>query len=444
VHLAVPIVVVQLGMMAMGLVATIMVGHVSAADLAATGLGNLYAILVVLLAWGALMALDPVVSQAVGAGDRDGVALAVQRGLLLAAGLTVLSTLGCLPVRTVLESLGQPPDVVPLAARYVLVSIPGLLPFFVFIALKQSLQAMGYTRVIVIAIVGANLLHLLLAWALVFGHLGCPRLGVVGAALAATIVRAAMALGLLAMAWEVLRPTLRPLRRAALEPAALGRMLALGLPIGIQMQLEYGIFALVGLLMGRLGTVPMAAHQIALMVASATFMVPQGISGAAAVLVGRDVGTGDARRARRSAAAALGLGAAFMALSGLTLAVLPRPLASLFTRDEPVLAVAALLLPIAGIFQVFDGVQVVSIGVLRGVGDTRTPLVVNLLGFWLAGTPLCVWFAVGLRGGAAGLWWGLVAGLAIVAAILLARVRVRMGGPLRRLTMNDGDAATGA
>ncbi len=436
--------VVQIGLVAISVVATIMVGHVSAADLAAFALGELYGTVVILLAWGALLALDPVVAQAVGARDADAVALGVQRGLVLALGLAALASLCCLPVRSVLHRLGQPPEVVPLASRYVLISIAGTLPFLVFIVLRQSLQAMGHTRAIVVTILAADGLHLVLGWALVFGHLGSPRLGVVGAALAATITRWAMPLALLGLGRGALRPVLRPLRREALAAAPLAKMLRLGLPIGVQQQLEYGIFAVVGLLMGRLGTVPMAAHQIALMLASATFMVAQGVGSAAAVLVGQDVGGRDGPRARRSAAAALLLGAAFMVCSGLAFGLLPGALAGSFSTDPSVVAVATLLLPIAGLFQVFDGVQVVAIGVLRGAADTRTPLIVNLLGYWLLGVPLSWWFAFPLRAGAVGLWWGLVAGLLVVALVLLTRVRARLRRPLARFSLDEAKAATGA
>ncbi len=439
-ELAVPVVVVQLGMMLLGVVPIVMVGHVSAAHLAASALGNLYFVWLGLLAWGALMALDPLVAQAHGAADREAVARAVQRGLVLALGMTVVTVPFFLPVRPALDLLRQPAEIVPLAADYVKVAAFGLPPFLAFLVLRQSLQAMGRMRAIVLTILAVNLLNVVVGWAFVFGRLGCPPLGAVGAALAVTVSRFALALVLLALAWRELRPLLLPWRPGALDRAALGLMLRLGVPIGLQMQLEYGVFAVVALLMGRLGTVPMAAHEIALTVASVTFMVPQGIGGAAAVLVGQAVGAGDASRARRSAAAALGLGAGFMLLTAVVLVSLPGPLARLFTREPAVVAVTMALLPIAGVFQVFDGIQVVSIGVLRGVGDTRSPMVLNVLGFWLLGLPVGVLLGFGLGGGAVGLWWGLLVGLVAVAISLLVRVRWRMRRALVRVRL-EGPAA---
>jgi MATE family multidrug resistance protein len=207
----------------------------------------------------------------------------------------------------------------------------------------------------------------------------------------------------------------------------------LGLPIGAQQGLEFGAFGTVGLLMGRLGTVPVAGHQAALNLAALTFMVPLGVGAAAAVRVGHAVGAGDARGARRAAAAALACGVGFMAASALVLLAAPRALAGLYTSDAAVLALAASLIPIAGVFQVFDGLQVVSLGVLRGAGDTRVPMLVNAVGFWLLGLPLGAWLGLRTSLGPPGLWWGLVAGLAVVGVVLGARVRWRLRGGVRRV-----------
>jgi MATE family multidrug resistance protein len=197
--------------------------------------------------------------------------------------------------------------------------------------------------------------------------------------------------------------------------------------------LEFGAFGATGLLMGLLGAREMAGHQVALKLASLTFMVPLGVSAAGAVLVGHAVGRGDAPRARRASAAALTIGVGFMTLSAALFLALPLPLARLFTNDGTVALLAASLIPIAGVFQVFDGLQAVSAGVLRGLGDTRFPLLANLLGFWIVGLPTSAWLAFSAGLGPTGLWWGLVAGLAAVAACLVQRVRRRLAGGVERL-----------
>jgi MATE family multidrug resistance protein len=440
--LALPVITVQVGLMAMGVVDTIMVGHVSAADLASVALGNLYFFAVTVFGMGTLMALDPVVAQAVGAGDHPAVARAIQRGLLLAAMLTLPLSLLFLPAAPVLRFLGQPADVVPRAAAYVWVSIPGILPFLAFVVLRQSLQAIGRLRPIVIAIVAGNVINAALCWALVFGHVGNVPSGAVGAGIASTVARWALLFGLLALAWRELEPHLFPFRREALQAPALGRMLRLGVPIGVGIQLEFGVFAVIALLMGRLGTVPMAAHQIAINIASLTFMVPLGISSAAAVLVGRAVGADDPAGARRAAWAALASGGAFMAVSGAVLGLVPVGLARVYSVELEVVALAARLIPIAAVFQVFDGLQVVAIGILRGLGDTKTPMVTALIGFWVIGFPISLLLGFSTGAGPVGLWWGLVAGLAAVSAFLVARVRLRLARTLRRVVI-DEEAAFG-
>ncbi|MBX6365922.1 MAG: MATE family efflux transporter, partial [Gemmatimonadetes bacterium] len=437
VRLALPIVAVQVGLQAMGVVDTMMVGRLSARALAAVALGNLYFMAPANFGQGLLMALDPVVAQAVGARDDVAITRALQRGAILALLATVLVSLLLLPVRPMLVLLHQPAEVVPDAAAYVLVSLAGALPFFGFVLLRQTLQAMHRTRAIVWAIVAANLANAGLNWVLIFGHLGAPAMGPAGAAWASAAARWLMFLLLLLLGREALRGHMLPLRRDALARAALGRMVRLGMPIGATMVLEYAAFAAVALLMGLLGTAAMAAHQVAISLASLTFMVPLGVAGAGAVLVGHAVGRGDPDGARRAAAAALVCGAAFMLFSALLFRAAPGLLARLYTDQPVVLAAAAALIPIAGVFQVFDGLQVVGVGVLRGVADTRAPLVVNLLGFWLVGMPVSIYFGFRTPAGPRGLWWGLVAGLAAVAFFLLVRIRHRLGRELRRVVIDE-------
>lgn len=204
--------------------------------------------------------------------------------------------------------------------------------------------------------------------------------------------------------------------------------------------LEFGVFGAAGLLMGWIGTVAMASHQVALNLAALTFMVPVGIAQAAAVLVGQAVGRGDAPGARRAAGAGLITGAAFMSGTAALFLTAPLFLAEIYSADPAVVALAALLIPIAGVFQVFDGIQVVGAGVLRGVGDTRIPMVMNLLGFWVVGLPVSAFLAFGLALGPRGIWIGLASGIGAVALLLLGRVRARFGQDLRRLVIEDEDA----
>ncbi len=435
--LALPVVAVQVGMMAMGVVDTVMVGHFAARDLAAVALGNLYFFTGVVFPMGVLMSLDPVVSQAVGAGDHPAVARALQRGALLALALGVPGALFLLPGDLMLSLLRQPPEVIPVAAGYARAAMAGVFPFLAFIVLRQTLQAMGRVAPLVTIIVLANLVNLLLNWILIYGRLGFPALGAVGSGWASSASRWVMFLGLAALAWPLLGEYATPVRRDALLLKPLGRMVRLGSPIGIQFTLEYGAFGATGLFMGLLGTVPMAGHQVALNLASLTFMVPLGISQATAVLVGQGVGREDPPGARRAAGAGLLLGMAFMATTAVLFLSLPGPLARIYSGDAAVVALAVTLIPLAGVFQVFDGLQVVASGVLRGVGDTRSPMLLNLLGFWCIGMPVGLWMGFREGMGPRGLWWGLVMGLATVGVLLLFRVRTRMGRDLPRIIIDE-------
>ena len=434
--LALPVVIIQVGIMSMGVVDTIMVGHLSPQALAAVALGNLYFFVPSVFGMGTLMVLDPIVAQAVGAGDAPSVARGVQRGVILAGLLSIPSAILLYAAEPILALLHQPADVVPLAADYSVRLAPGVLPFFLFIVFRQSLQALGRPKPIVLVIVLANLSNILLNWVLIFGRLGAPALGVSGSAWATTLSRWFLCLGLLAFAWRTLAPRLRPLRPEIWQLAPLGRMVRLGTPIGAQFVLEFGAFALVALMMGWLGTLEMAGHQVAINLASLTFMVPLGVADAAAVLVGRAVGRGDPSGARGAARAALVCAAGFMSCTGALFLSLPVPLARIYSSDIEVLAVSSALIPIAGVFQVFDGLQTVGGGILRGLGHTRTPMLVNLLGYWVLGLPVSALLGFGLHLGPAGLWWGLVLGLGVVATFLLVRVRIGLARQQTRVLID--------
>ncbi len=431
-RLAVPVVLAQVGLMLMGVVDTLMVSRVSAEALAAVALGNLYFTALMLPAAGTLMVLDAVVSQALGAGDRNAAARGVQRGFIMAAGIAVVMSAVLLPASFVMTLLRQPPELVPIASSYVRISILGSLPFLAFVVLRQSLQAMKRMRVMLVVIVLANVSNALLNWVFIYGHLGSPPMGAPGSAWATVASRWMMAALLLGFGWSALRPVLLPWHPETFHVAPLRAMLRLGLPIAFMQALEYGAFAAIGVLMGVLGTTQMAAHQIAINLASLTFMVPLGIGAAAAVRVGHAAGAGDGAAARESARAAIVTGAGFMSGSAVLLLIAPAWIAGLYAPDTPVLALAASLLPIAGVFQVFDGIQAVCAGVLRGLGDTRVPFIINLAGFWLVGFPVSVLLGFRTRLGAVGLWWGFVAALAVVSLLLLARVRSKLRGPIRR------------
>ena len=440
VAVAAPVVVVQVGLMLMGVVDTLMVGRVDATALAAVALGNLYFFNAIVIPMGALMVLDPLVSQALGARDEVAITRAIQRGMLLALVFGVIATLVMLPVAPALRFFRQPAEVIPEARTYVHIGAWSMIPFLAFVVLRQSLQALHRLAPIVITIVVANVLNVVLNYVLIFGHFGFPRLEVSGAAIATVVGRWFMFVALAVVGWRELRPHLARLDPHVFRWPALRGMLALGLPIGFQQFLEYSAFAAVGLMMGTFGAVQVASHQIALNLAALTFMVPLGVAAAAAVRVGHAVGAGDQPRSRLAARIAYLVGGGFMTTTAALFLLFPRQLAALYTADVAVIGITAALLPIAGIFQVFDGMQAVGAGVLRGLGDTRVPLVAMLSGYWVIGVPISVYLGYKTPLGPQGLWWGFVAGLASVAVFLLIRVRMLFRGGVERVRVEASAA----
>jgi MATE family multidrug resistance protein len=440
-ELAVPVTLVQLGLQGLGVADSMIVGRYSAAALAGIAIGSVYFFAIGSFGLGLLLGLEPLISQAVGAREPDAVARAFQRGLVLVAVMGTLSALSFVPSDRILRLIGQPPVIADIAGPYLRVQAPSIYAFLLFSLMRILLQARGIIRPIVIAIVAANVVNIVLCFALVFGGLGLPALGPIGAGIATTIARFVMVFGLIAGSWSELRPLLA-WRRDTLVAGPMWRVLQLGAPVGAQIMLEFGVFAVIGLVMGNLGAVPMAAHQIAINIASLTYMVPLGVGTAGSVLVGRAIGAGDPAAARRVAVAALTCGVGFMALSAIVLVFAPGWIARAYTNDAATIAMASTLIPIAGVFQVFDGLQVVSIGVLRGTGDTRTPMIVNLVGYWCIGLPISLWFARSLHMGPRGLWWGIVVSLATVGLIVATRVRIRLGGNLERLRVEGEREAT--
>ncbi len=285
------------------------------------------------------------------------------------------------------------------------------------------------------AIVLGNVLNVLGNYVLIFGHFGAPALGVAGSAYSTSLARWAMFLVLLAAGRRQLAPYWRGFHAAeALDLRRHLGLLRLGLPIGVHQSIEVLYFSTLALLVGRMGVVQLAGHQIAINLASLSFMVPMGIAGAAATRVGNAIGRQDMPGARRAAAACLLLGAGVMLVFAVLYALLPEPLARLYTPDPAVIAMTALLLPIAAVFQICDGLQVVAAGILRGAADTTLPAVLAVVGFWGVGLPAGWWLAYQAGLGAQGLWWGMNVAIFAVAAFLLLRIANRFRNTIARVT----------
>lgn len=422
-RLAWPVSVGFLGLMGMSVVDTLMVGHLGAVPMAAVALGTSWYFSLAVVALGALRALDPVIAQAFGARDSVGVGRGIARGcamaLLMAPFLMALQFFAVPGLRF----LGQPEALLVDAGVWCRTAAWGVPGMMLFSAIRQSLQGLGVQRPVTLAVVVANAVNLVANAVLIYGF----DMGPFGAALATAGSQYVLAGCTVWMARSTLAPYLSGWRSALSARAILG-LCAIGLPLGIQMAMEAWAFHLAGLMMGWLGPTAIAANAVVLNLATLSFMVPMGVSAAAATRVGNLVGAG--LPWAFAGRVAILLGGGIMGGSALAFALLPELLASVYTSDPSVIALVITLLPIAAAFQLFDGLQVVAFGVLRGAGDLRLPALANFLGYWAFGLPLGWWLAFRGGWGAPGIFTGLALSLATVAVLLLLRVSwmVRRGG----------------
>jgi MATE family multidrug resistance protein len=423
VALAVPVVLSELGWMAQGIVDTIMVGKLGPAAIGAVALGNAVYYTPAICGIGLLLGLDTLVSQAFGRKDHDECHRWLAQGVYLACIATppamlliFLASFGFAPV-------GINPQVAAPAAAYLRILNWGTLPLLLYGGMRRYLQAVGDVRVITLTYIGANLLNWFGNWLFIYGKWGMPALGVNGSALSTVLTRVLMALALLGFAWRYERRRGHPLFRHWAGPsfAKIRELVRLGAPAAGQILLEVGAWNMATLSAGWLTPAALATHQIVLNYASLSYMVPLGIASAAAVSVGHAVGAGDGARARRAGWLALGLGTGFMLLAAVVFLVVPGPLIALYTRDAAVLALGTKLLWVVAAFEIFDGIQTVSTGALRGLGETRAPMLVNLVGYWVLGLPLGLTLCFALCRGIYGLWIGLTLALIVIASTLLAR-----------------------
>ncbi len=420
-RLAIPVALGELGWMAMTTVDTIMIGRLGPAAIGAIGVGSSAFYSFAIFGMGLLLGLDTLVSQAYGAGDREDCHHSLTQGFYLAIWLTVPLMILFALMPPMFRALGVVEPVSSLAGTFIRVLNFSTLPLLLYAAFRRYLQGIGHVRPVMFVLISANLINWFFNWLLIAGHWGFPALGVAGSALSTCFARVYMA-GVLAFSIWWLERGLKPGFRnlfARPEWSRLKRLLQLGFPAATQILLEVGAFGAAAVLAGRLTPVALAAHQIALNCAALSFMVPLGISSAAAVSVGQAIGRKEPATARRNGYISIGLACSFMLCSALAFVTSPEPILLVYTRDKTVLATGIGLLAIAALFQLFDGIQTVATGALRGLGETRGPMLANFAGYWLFGLPigyaLCFRYGFGIYG----LWWGLTVALIAIAVALL-------------------------
>ncbi len=426
-RLSTPVALGQVAFMLLGFVDVVMVGHYATEALAAATLANVWVFGTMMFATGILFGLDPLVSQAHGAGDGARCGLSFQRGLLLALLLSPLLALAWYFTEPALLLARQTPELARAAGQFAIVQIPSV-PFLMgSVAIRSYLQGRGIVLPSMWVSILANLWNAGLAWLLIYGEFGAPELGLVGAGIATSLTRILSFVVMALLVWRLrlFEGAWAPWSRRALDLRGWLEIARVGFPIAVQICLEAWAFSSSALIAGRLGEAVLAGHSVIMNLASLSFMVPLGLSIGASIRVGNLIGAGRAAEAQRTAWLAIGLGAAVMAGFGICFLTFRAPILGLYTSDAAVYAVAASILPIAATFQILDGTQAVCCGVLRGMGSTLPAAAFNFLGYWLLSLPIGGWFALTTDAGIRGLWWGFAGGLLVVAASLVAWISVR-------------------
>jgi MATE family multidrug resistance protein len=419
-RLAIPVVLSELGWSAMSMVDTVMVGRLSPAAIGAVGISSAIFYVPALFGIGLLLGLDTLVSQAFGRGDFDDCHRALAQGVYLAIGYAPIAMLVIgfspylFPLIGITEAVRGP------AREYISLLNWSTLPLLLYVAFRRYLQGVGKVRPVTFALISANLVNWFGNWALIYGKLGLPAMGVRGSALSTCVARIYMAGVLIWWSWRHERERGHPLfaHWPGVRPALFLRLLGLGWPAASQLIFEVGAFSAATLLAGRLSPDILAAHQIVLNSASLTYMVPLGIASAAAISVGHAIGAGNRSLARRKGSMAIGIGTVFMAFAAAAFLTIPRQLVHIYTHDPGTVAVGVRLLAVAAAFQVFDGIQGISTGALRGLGKTRGPMVINMVAYGVIGLPVGYLLCFHTRWGVYGLWSGLTLALIFAAGMV--------------------------
>jgi len=432
-----PAIAAQLAQMSMGLVDTIMAGQLGPEALAAISIGSGVWMPVFVFGLGILLAVTPTVAHSRGAGESALAGGHLRQGLWLGLAVSAGAFVFLQSAEPLLGRFKVDSRIVPVAGGYLRALSWGVPGAFAFIVMRAFSEAVSMTRPVMLVSFLALLANMVGNYVFMYGHLGMPRLGAVGTGVATACVWWLKALAM--AAFITCQPEYRPYQPFArielARLARLGALLRLGIPIAVSLFMEGSCFAVASLLIGRLGVEAVAGHQIALNFASYMFMVPLGVSIAISVRVGQACGARDLPAARRTAMTGAHLCALFMAGAATAMFLAPELIVSCYTRDASVRLVAARLLGVAALFQIFDGLQVAGAGALRGLKDTKVPMLITTMAYWAVGLPLGAWLGLGTGLGAAGFWYGFCAGLAFAAAALNWRFHKEI---LRRI---EGEAA---
>jgi MATE family multidrug resistance protein len=421
-RLSYPIIIGQLGIVLMGVADVIMVGKIDATNLAAAAFANSIYFLVSILGLGTLTAVAPLIAKSKGAGHPNECAVLFRQGMLASVLLSIFICSVIFICTMNLHWFGQDPEVTVLAKDFLhLLNISNVF-MLLFLGAKQFSDGLSITKPSAVITVLALALNILLNWFLIYGNAGFPKMGLLGAGLATLIARVFMAVAMLVYVFRVkaYKPYLHVKDRSQ-RTFFLKEIFRVGLPSGFQYMFEMGAFATAAIIIGWFGKYELAAHQVAINIASVTYMLATGISAGGAIAVGDALGRKHKEDLMRSGRAALIMGTVFMAVCGIVFALFNEFIVSMYTDDMQVTGMAVNLLLIAALFQLSDGIQCVSLGVLRGIADTKIPTLITVIAYWVIGIPSGLWMAQAFGIGLYGIWYGLTIGLTFSAVMLSLR-----------------------
>ncbi|WP_339869577.1 MATE family efflux transporter [uncultured Algoriphagus sp.] len=421
--LAFPVVLSQLGQVLVGVADSMMVGRMGAVPLAAASLGNSIFFVILMFGMGISMGITPLVSVAEGKGKFKRIGHLFQHGLWINISTAVLLTIVVIGLSQGLHFLDQPEEVVRLTIPYLYIITASLLPFMIFQSFKQLAEGISQTKQAMYVTIFCNLVNVFLNWVLIYGNLGAPEMGLNGAGLATLISRILMPImmGLYVMRSKRYSIFNLQLGIGKLRFLLLNRILKIGVPTGFQYIFEVSAFSAAAIMMGWIGVNALAAHQIAINLASVSYMMVSGLSTAGMIRVSNQIGRNNFRGMREAGMVVFGMVLVFMTITGLIFILMRFYLPTLYIDSEEVVALSASLLIIAGLFQLSDGVQVAGLGVLRGLEDVRFPTLITLVAYWVIGLPLGYFLAFELGFAEKGIWYGLLIGLSVTAVVLFYR-----------------------
>ncbi|HEY8401979.1 MAG TPA: MATE family efflux transporter [Cytophagaceae bacterium] len=427
-RLALPITISQLGQISVAVADTIMIGHAGTLQLASATFATSLFVPVMMFGIGVSNGATPLIAHAHGESDQPKIKSLFFHNLILQSVLGIVLFLVLLGLSMFFDSMDQPKEVVSLSRNFYYIISFSLLPVMVFMALSKFAEGLGHTRASLIITIGANLINVLFNYLLIFGNGGFPALGLDGAAYATLLSRLLMPLTMGAFIYfhPAYKAYVRRFSWSLLEQKIITFIVRKSFPVGFQMSLETAAFSFAMIMVGWLGTKEIAAHQIALNLASVTFMGATGISAAAAVRVGFEMGRKDIQQIKKAGYAAFSLVSIYMLLCALGFTVFSNSLPLLYISDPMITKLSSQLLLIAAFFQIFDGLQTVGLGALRGLGDVTVPTAISMLSYWVIGLPFA--YLVGISGGQGveGVWYGLTLGLMCASFFLVTRFILRV------------------